>query len=65
MLKYYVDDREVTEPEAAAVWFGRADDRGIDVSKAISVWEDAAAPEGDASRELVAHAGIRVQVSQK
>jgi hypothetical protein len=37
MLKYFLDDREVPEVDAAAAWFVLAENRGIDVPKAISI----------------------------
>jgi hypothetical protein len=39
--------------------------RGIDVPKAISIWEDAAERTGDASRRVFAQSGIRVEVREK
>ena len=49
---------------ASTAWFGYAERNGIDVSRAISLWEDAFDPEGEQSREAVAKAGIRVNVDE-
>ncbi|WP_206952383.1 hypothetical protein [Trinickia acidisoli] len=64
MDKYFLDDRPVPEPDASTVWFDYAERNGIDVSRAISLWEDAATPEGETGRHAVAQAGIRVLVDQ-
>jgi hypothetical protein len=64
MLKYFLDDK-VSEADAAVAWFVRAENRGIDVSKAIRIWEDAAELAGDTSRRVVAQSGIRVEVRRK
>ncbi len=42
MLRYFLDNREMTETDAATAWFERAENHGFDVPKAIGVWEDAA-----------------------
>jgi hypothetical protein len=41
MLRYFLDDREVTGIDAPTAWFDRAENHGIDVPKAISICEDA------------------------
>ncbi|QGZ61656.1 hypothetical protein [Paraburkholderia acidisoli] len=58
--RYYVADKEITEQQAASRWFRYAQEHDVDVSRAISVWEDAATLEGERSRETVAAAGIRI-----
>jgi hypothetical protein len=63
MGKYFLQDREVAEPDAANAWFAYAGSHGIDIPKAISLWEDAACEEGAASRRLVERAGIRIDVT--
>ncbi|MEX3957352.1 hypothetical protein [Trinickia sp. EG282A] len=65
MHKYFIDDREVDETAAAAAWFDRAEHRGIDIPKAISLWEDASERTGEESRRIVAHTGVRVEVKEK
>jgi hypothetical protein len=62
MDQYFLHDRSVPEAEASTAWFEYAERQGIDVSRAISVWEDASTPEGEPSRQAVAKAGIRVVV---
>ena len=64
MTQYFLGDRLVSEPAASTVWFDYAERSGIDVSRAISLWEDAAMPDGKASRQAVAQAGIRVEVGR-
>jgi hypothetical protein len=64
MGKYFLRDREITEPNAATTWFAYAGNHGIDISRAISIWEDAATEEGAASRRLVEQAGIRIDLSE-
>jgi hypothetical protein len=61
MNKYFLNGREVPETDAATVWFDEAERRGIDIARAISVWEAAASPDGDESRRLVEQAGIRIE----
>jgi hypothetical protein len=62
MDQYFIDNRSIPEPEASTVWFDYAERNGIEVPRAISLWEDASTPEGEASRQAVAKAGIRVVV---
>lgn len=61
MIRYFLRDIEVIAPVAASAWFSYAEDDGIDISKAISIWEDAATNEGANSRDAVGLAGIRVE----
>ncbi|CAB3758151.1 hypothetical protein [Paraburkholderia solisilvae] len=61
MGKYFIRDTEVAEPDAASAWFTYADAHGIEVPKAISIWEDAATDEGSESRQRVGDAGIRIE----
>jgi len=63
MGKYFLRDRAVAEPDAANAWFAYAGSHGIEISRAISLWEDAASEEGAASRRLVERAGIRIDVT--
>jgi hypothetical protein len=65
MLRYFLDDREVTETDAATAWFDRAENRGIDVPKAIGIWEDASEATGEDSRRIVEQSGIRVEIREK
>lgn len=58
--QYFEENREIPEPQAATRWFTYAQENGIDVSRAISLWEDAATPEGGQSRETIASSGIRI-----
>ena len=58
--QYFEENREIAEPQAASRWFAYAQENGIDISRAISLWEDAAMPEGARSREAVAQSGIRI-----
>lgn len=62
MDKYFFNDRPVRETAASSAWFDYAERNGIDIARAISLWEDAATPQGEASRRVVQQAGIRVQV---
>jgi hypothetical protein len=62
MDQYFLHERPIPEPEASTAWFAYAERHGIDVPRAISIWEDASTPEGEASRQTVAKAGIRVVV---
>lgn len=64
MDQYFLDDRPIPEPEASTAWFRYAERNGIELPRAISLWEDASTPEGEASRQAVAKAGIRVIVDQ-
>lgn len=59
--RYFVDEKEIPEPQAANRWFRYAEEHDIDVARAISLWEDAATPEGGKSRDTVAAAGIRIE----
>jgi hypothetical protein len=61
MGKYFLRDTEVAEPDAANAWFSYAGEHGIDMPKAISIWEDASSEAGVDSRRMVGHAGIRVE----
>ncbi|MEI5998567.1 hypothetical protein H3V53_15535 [Paraburkholderia bengalensis] len=63
MGKYFLREREIAEPDAANAWFAYAESHGVDIPKAISIWEDAATQEGAASRRLVEQAGIRIDPS--
>ncbi|WP_133649008.1 hypothetical protein [Paraburkholderia flava] len=63
MGKYFVKDLAVPEPQAANQWFAYAGNHGIDIPKAISIWEDAATETGDESRRIVGRAGIRIETS--
>lgn len=65
MERYFLNDREVPETDAAAAWFDHAERQGIDIARAISLWEDASEAEGDDSRRAVAQAGIRVEVDRR
>jgi hypothetical protein len=64
-FRYFVDDREVSEPQAANRWFDYAQEHDIDVARAISLWEDAATPGGEQSRSGIAAAGIRIVASTR
>jgi hypothetical protein len=64
MDKYFLQDREVTEADAATAWFTHAGNRGIDIARAISLWEDASDVEGDEGRRAVAQAGIRIELDR-
>jgi hypothetical protein len=63
MGKYFVHNNELPEPDAANTWFAYAGRHGIDISKAISIWEDAATETGVESRQAVSAAGIRVEMA--
>lgn len=58
--RYFLNEREVPEQEAANEWFHYAENHGTDVARAISLWEDAVTPEGDRSRKEISPSGIRV-----
>jgi hypothetical protein len=64
MGKYFLREREIAEPDAANAWFAYAENHGIDIPKAISIWEDAATEEGAGSRRMVEQAGIRIDLSR-
>ncbi|HEY4352317.1 MAG TPA: hypothetical protein VGN31_13890 [Paraburkholderia sp.] len=51
----------MAEPDAANAWFSYAGDHGIDVPKAISIWQDASSEAGADSRRVVEDAGIRIE----
>jgi hypothetical protein len=61
MGKYFMQNHELPEPDAANRWFAYAESHGIDIPKAISIWEDAATEEGAEARRLVGSAGITVE----
>jgi hypothetical protein len=63
MGKYFVQNHELPEPDAANKWFAYAESHGIDIPKAISIWEDAATASGAESRRLVSAAGITIETS--
>ncbi|CAM2172950.1 Sel1 repeat family protein [Paraburkholderia sacchari] len=58
--QYFEENREISEQQAASRWFTYTQDNGIEISRAISLWEDAATPEGERSRETIASSGIRI-----
>ncbi|BCF97419.1 hypothetical protein PPGU19_019880 [Paraburkholderia sp. PGU19] len=62
MGKYLLREREIAEPDAANAWFAYAESHGIDIPRAISIWEDAAT--GAESRRLVGQADIRIDLSE-
>ncbi|MGN6652933.1 hypothetical protein [Trinickia sp.] len=64
MDSYFLNDRPLSEADAATAWFDYAEHNGIDLPRAISLWEDASTPGGEASRRTVAQAGIRVEVDR-
>ncbi len=57
--KYFLDDHELPEPDAANRWFAYAESHGIDIAKP-SASEDAATESGAESRKLVGAAGITI-----
>lgn len=57
MDQYFLDDRPVAEAQASTAWFEYAERNGIDLPRAISLWEDASTPEGEASRQVVDRRG--------
>jgi hypothetical protein len=61
MGKYFLQNHELPEPDAANKWFAYAESHGIDIPKAISIWEDAASEAGADSRRLVGAAGITIE----
>ena len=65
MGKYFLQNHELPEPDAANRWFAYAESHGIDIPRAISIWEDAATEEGCESRRAVAKAGIRIEVDAR
>jgi hypothetical protein len=60
MGKYFFEQAEITEPDAANTWFAYAGNHGIEIPKAISIWEDAATESGAESRRVVRSAGITI-----
>ena len=63
MGKYFLREREIAEPDAANAWFAYVEGHGMDIPKAINIWEDAATEEGAESRRIVGQAGIRIDLS--
>lgn len=63
MGKYFLQDHELPEPDAANRWFEYAESHGIDIPKAIGIWEDAATEEGAEARRLLNAAGITVEMT--
>ncbi|WP_233801013.1 hypothetical protein [Paraburkholderia sp. HP33-1] len=61
MGKYFLQNHELSEPDAANHWFAYAESHDIDIPKAISIWEDAATEEGVEARRIVSAAGITVE----
>ncbi|EEA03942.1 hypothetical protein BH160DRAFT_0854 [Burkholderia sp. H160] len=61
MGKYFLQNHELPEPDAAIRWFAYAESHGIDIPKAISIWEDAATEDGAEARQLISAAGITVE----
>jgi hypothetical protein len=61
MGKYFLQNRELPEPDAANTWFAYAEAHGIDIPKAINIWEDAATESGTESRQKVGAAGITIE----
>ncbi|TKC90090.1 hypothetical protein FAZ69_08020 [Trinickia terrae] len=64
MGKYFLAGREVAETDAATTWFEHAASKGIDISRAICIWEDAATIDGGQSRLAVGEAGIRIEFAR-
>ncbi|MGF7131796.1 hypothetical protein P3T40_003278 [Paraburkholderia sp. EB58] len=60
MGKYFLEQAEIPEPDAANTWFAYAGAHGIEIPKAISIWEDAATETGAGSRRIVRSAGITI-----
>ncbi|MCX4164523.1 MULTISPECIES: hypothetical protein [Paraburkholderia] len=65
MGTYFVKNHAVPEPQAATQWFTYAGDHGIEISRAINIWEDAATDEGAKSRDIVERAGIHIESGVK
>ncbi|CAE6783212.1 hypothetical protein [Paraburkholderia haematera] len=63
MGKYFLNNRELPEPDAANAWFAYAESHGIDIPKAISIWEDAATGSGVESHQQVSAAGITIETA--
>ncbi|WP_027797197.1 hypothetical protein [Paraburkholderia acidipaludis] len=59
--RYFVNEEEIPEPQAANRWFDYAREHDIDIARAISLWEDAASLEGEQSRATIEAAGIRIE----
>jgi hypothetical protein len=62
MSQYIMAGREIPETDAAAAWFAYAANKGIDISRAIDLWEEAATIESEQSRLAVGEAGIRIEL---
>lgn len=58
--RYFIDEQETSEQQAANRWFSYAEEHDVDIGRAISLWEDAPTPEGEKSRSAIAAAGIRI-----
>lgn len=65
VARYFLDEHEIPEPQAANCWFSYAEKHDVDIGRAISLWEDAATPDGATSRSAIAAAGIRVAVAAR
>ena len=63
--RYFDTDQEIPESQAASRWFRYAGENDIEISRAISLWEDAATPEGESSREKIAGCGVRIVPPQR
>jgi len=61
MGKYFLQNQELPEPDAATKWFAYAESHGIDIPKAISIWEDAATESGAESRRMISAAGLTIE----
>ncbi|NIF51571.1 hypothetical protein [Burkholderia sp. Ax-1724] len=62
MGKYFLQNQELPEPDAANRWFAYAESHDIDIPRAIGIWEDAATAAGVESRRLVSAAGITIEI---
>jgi hypothetical protein len=60
----FLQNHEVSEPDAANKWFAYAENQGIDIPKAISIWEDAATESGAESRRIIGAAGITIETDR-
>jgi hypothetical protein len=63
--RYFLDEHEIPEPQAANSWFSYAEEHDVDIGRAISLWEDAATPEGAQSRSAIAASGIRIVMAAR
>lgn len=63
MGKYFLQNHELPEPDAANQWFAYAENHGIDIPKTISIWEDAATEDGANSRRIISAAGITIETA--